>query len=110
MAGFTVGSDRVDARTWISFDGTGTISISDDYQVSSLTDHGTGDYGCNTDFTFSNLHYAVVCGFQGTKDGNGIWGGIVNGGHTTSQYRVRLIQSDGNYWDCGRNCIAVFGN
>ena len=38
------------AKSWISFDGTGTISTYDSFNIGSLTDVGTGDYG----FTYTN--------------------------------------------------------
>ena len=51
-----------DARIkgWINFDGTGTISISDNYNVSSITDNGTGDYTIIWDTDFANANYAVA--------------------------------------------------
>ena len=38
------------ARAWVNFNGTGTVAIRADGNVSSLTDYGTGNYGVN----FSN--------------------------------------------------------
>lgn len=32
------------AKVWIQFDGSGTISITDSYNVSSITDEGVGQY------------------------------------------------------------------
>ncbi len=32
------------ARAWVNFNGTGTIAIRDDGNVSSITDNGTGYY------------------------------------------------------------------
>ena len=29
---------------WVSFKGTSTVTIEDDFNVSSITDNGTGDY------------------------------------------------------------------
>ena len=37
-------------KSWISFDGAGTISTYDSFNIGSLTDVGTGDYG----FTYTN--------------------------------------------------------
>ena len=48
------------AKAWINFDGTGTVSIRDDYNVSSLTDVGTGQYTVNFTNALSNSNYAAV--------------------------------------------------
>lgn len=35
------------ARAWVNFNGTGTVSIRQAFNVSSITDNGTGDYTLN---------------------------------------------------------------
>ena len=40
----TGGAGLYPAKVWVNFNGTGTISIRDDGNVSSLTDNGTGNY------------------------------------------------------------------
>ena len=54
-------------KGWISFNGTGTISINDSYNVTSITDNGVGDYTITWDTDFANTNYAVVgnCGHAG---------------------------------------------
>ena len=32
------------ARAWVNFNGTGTVAIRDSFNVSSITDNGTGNY------------------------------------------------------------------
>ena len=32
------------AKAWVNFDGTGTVSVTESGNISSLTDNGTGDY------------------------------------------------------------------
>jgi uncharacterized protein (AIM24 family) len=34
-------------RAWVNFNGTGTVAIRDDGNVTSITDNGTGDYTIN---------------------------------------------------------------
>lgn len=45
---------------WIQFDGTGTISITDSFNVSGIVDNGTGDYTITWDTDFANNDYAAV--------------------------------------------------
>jgi len=47
-------------KGWINFDGTGTISIRDSYNVSSIVDEGTGKYTVYWDTDFANVNYSWV--------------------------------------------------
>ena len=47
-------------KAWIYFDGTGTVGINDSFNVSSLTDNGTGDYQVNFTNNLANANYAVA--------------------------------------------------
>jgi len=47
------------ASAWVSFDGTATPSINDQYNVASITDNGTGDYTINFDTALPNANYAI---------------------------------------------------
>jgi hypothetical protein len=47
------------ASAWVAFDGRNTVSIRDSYNVSSLTDNGTGDYNANFSVVMANTNYAV---------------------------------------------------
>jgi len=46
------------AKAWAIFNGTGTVALADDFNVSSVTDHGTGSYQVNFDTAFSSVNYA----------------------------------------------------
>ena len=48
------------AKIWVNFDGEGTVSIRDDFNVSSITDNGTGDYTITFDSAMANTNYAVT--------------------------------------------------
>ena len=47
-------------KAWINFKGTSTITIRDDGNFSSLTDHGTGEYTATYTNAFSNNNYSPV--------------------------------------------------
>ena len=47
------------AKAWVNFNGTGTVAIRDDFNVSSITDNGTGDYTINITTAMANTNYAV---------------------------------------------------
>lgn len=47
------------AKAWVNFNGTGTVAIRDSFNLSSITDHGTGNYTENFSSAFSAADYAV---------------------------------------------------
>lgn len=48
------------AKVWVSFNGTGTVAINDDFNVSSITDNGTGDYTVNFSTALTNTNYFAI--------------------------------------------------
>jgi len=50
------------AKSWVNFNGTGTIASRDSFNVSSLTDNGTGDYTINLNSSFSAVDYTGTTG------------------------------------------------
>ena len=51
----------VTCSAWINFNGTGTVAIRDSYNVSLLTDNGTGDYTITFAVPMANANYSVCC-------------------------------------------------
>ena len=64
-------------KIWINFDGSGTVSIRDSYNVSSLVDNGTGDYSVNFDDDMSNANYCLsgTAGYNSEYIANHLTGG-----------------------------------
>jgi hypothetical protein len=48
------------AKMWVNFNGTGTIAARDSFNVSSLTDNGTGDYAVNFSSAMVNDDFSMV--------------------------------------------------
>jgi hypothetical protein len=48
------------ALAWVNFNGTGTVAIRSSYNVSSITDNGTGDYTVNFTNALSDANYSAV--------------------------------------------------
>jgi len=69
---------------WVNFNGSGTVSIRDDYNVSSITDHGTGDYRINFSPALPHSNYCIVT--QCTHDTS-------NTGHPTQAMSIKYNQS-----------------
>lgn len=47
-------------RAWVNFNGTGTVAIRASFNVSSITDNGTGDYTVNFTSSMQDENYAVL--------------------------------------------------
>jgi hypothetical protein len=54
---------------WVNFNGTGTVAIRGSYNVSSITDNGTGDYTVNFTNALTDANYSVVTGGKFTSNG-----------------------------------------
>lgn len=60
------GSDNFDTaggnavKAWVNFNGTGTVAIRASFNVSSITDVGTGDYTINFTNPISDTNYGAV--------------------------------------------------
>ena len=48
------------AKAWVNFNGTGTVAIRDSFNVSSITDNGTGDYTVNFTTAMSSASYVPL--------------------------------------------------
>ena len=48
------------AKAWVNFNGTGTVAIRASYNVSSITDNGTGDYTVNFTTAMPDANYCSV--------------------------------------------------
>ena len=54
------------AKAWSLLDGTGTIALSDSFNIGSTTDHGTGDYTLTVSNAFSSANFS--CTANGRQD------------------------------------------
>jgi hypothetical protein len=64
------GESRV-CQCWANFNGNSTPSIAQSYNLSSITDHGVGDYTLNFTSALANANYAVA-GACSYSTGNGV--------------------------------------
>jgi len=46
-------------KAWVNFNGTGTVAIRSAFNVSSITDNGTGDYTVNFTTAMPDANYSV---------------------------------------------------
>jgi hypothetical protein len=77
------------ARSWVNFNGTGTVAIREDGNVSSITDNGTGDYTVNFTTAMQDANYCAQVTSQG-NEGNpqSACSGIFHIGFASGSIRV----------------------
>lgn len=105
-------------RKWVRwYTNSGTPTITDDYGISSITDHGNGYYGINFDSNWSNANYCAV-GFTDREDGAGGWAVAMTLGPSShdppfSTSQAKVIQGwPGNDHHYDGDCcnVAFFSN
>ena len=98
------------AEAWVNFNGTGTVAIRDSFNVSSITDHGTGDYDVNFSVTFSNSNFAVAQGMP-TINSNSFSGRgwALPRSRTTTKVNLEIMGDGGGVYDSNFVELAVFG-
>lgn len=84
------------ARAWVNFNGTGTVAIRADGNVSSITDNGTGFYTTNFSSSLSDANYSTVASGGGTTSYevcNTRIGDDNASTYTTSSVRVHTVNN-----------------
>ena len=101
------------AKAWVNFNGTSTVAIRTSYNVSSITDDGTGKYDVNFSTAMSDNDYSVVSdGRYNTADsaGSSICS-IRREALTTSKFGVRGSNPEAQtFSDFEMVSAIVFGN
>ena len=97
MASIIRGSDNFDTaggnavKAWVNFNGTGTMAIRASYNVSSITDNGTGDYTVNFTTAMPDANYAVI-GVSAVGDVSDNNTGTVSPKRCATPYTVNSIR------------------
>ena len=58
-------------RAWVNFNGTGTVAIRASFNVSSISDNGTGNYTINFTTAMTDVNYSAVGSTKFTASGQG---------------------------------------
>jgi hypothetical protein len=77
-------------KAWVNFNGTGTVAIRASYNVSSITDHGTGDYSVNFTTAMPDTNFSAT-----TSAMNGLASPRMAGGLVVNASSFRLNTLNG---------------
>jgi len=107
-SGYGSAATAYGVRAWVNFNGTGTIAIREDGNVSSITDSGTGNYIVNFATAMPDANYVAV---HGTGNGNTTrasnWGNYQQAQSTTA-YRFLTGNFDGTADTDTTYCSVAF--
>ena len=101
------GLSQFTAKAWVNFDATGTLSVKDSHNVSSITDLQVGDYDINYANSLATSENSVV----GTTSYHHV---LIMSGHshqTTAKCRVDVRECSADQLaDREQNNVIVFGD
>jgi hypothetical protein len=99
------------ALAWVNFNGTGTVAIRSSYNVSSITDNGTGDYTVNFATALADANYAAVV-WAATSGSTGIFVPTQSSTTVPTSSALRLVtrNSSATANDLDYVQVAIFGN
>jgi len=91
-------------RAWVNFNGTGTVAIRASFNVSSITDNGTGDYTVNFTTALPDANYSAVFGTENAP----IIRISTSAAPSTTALRIATTGTGGAATDVAYNNVAVF--
>lgn len=97
-------------RAWVNFNGTGTVAIRAQFNVSSITDNGVGDYTVNFTTALADANYAAYMGggsqiATGTRFFMEQHDSVLR---STTQLRVYSLQGNLNVADTAVFSVSIF--
>jgi hypothetical protein len=97
------------AKAWVNFNGTGTVAIRGSYNVSSITDNGTGNYTVSFTSALPDTNYAV-CSASGDTAGNTPGAGTSVGVFNTStlQFWTNAMSTSPTAVDRAHASVTIF--
>lgn len=96
------------AKAWVNFNGTGTVAVRTQLNVSSITDNGTGLYTVNLTTALADADYAFQISAKRTDNVGGQVMARYNSTPTTSALQVETSNASASLLDCDRVCVTFF--
>ena len=100
------------AKAWCRFDGAAAAAsmIDDSYNVSSMTDNGTGDYSINFSTAMTNANYTAF-GSVGSGSLDTYVGTLMRPQiYSTASFRFKMGYTHSTPYDYSENSVLIFGN
>ena len=99
------------AKAWVNFNGTGTVAIRASFNVSSITDNGTGDYTVNFTTALADANYGYAVSGREDESGTLTWAAVpqpARVAQTTTAFRIITKTSAGSAFDFNSVSLSIF--
>ncbi|MBX3583664.1 MAG: hypothetical protein KF810_17395 [Rhizobiaceae bacterium] len=106
----SIGAHQGMAKAWVAFNGEGTVAIQDSYNVSSITDNGTGLYTVNFDNAMANANYAVAGTSEAVSGGGRRWMNVRNAGRATGSVAISATTANTAEADAPGVFVIIYGD
>ena len=94
------------AKAWVNFNGTGTVAIRAQYNVSSITDNGVGNYTVNFATAMVDANYSANASAENTVFSDHA---IIGPGASSTALNVLSVRTDtGAFIDSTGLYVSVF--
>ena len=97
------------AKVWINFNGTGTIATRDSFNVTSITDVGTGLYTVTYTNSLGNVNYSTT-GAAGENDDSGGNRSLGLRARAAGSQNLRGFRDGVSADDMAEMCIQITGD
>jgi len=98
-------------KAWVNFNGTGTVAIRGEYNVSSITDNGAGDYTVNFTTAMPDANYAPAIATQRNGINSAVWGSVkYDSTMASSNVRIATVDVTPTPTDPIGVFVAIFSN
>ena len=101
------------AKAWLNLNGSGTIAIRDSFNVSSVSDSGTGVYVVTMANAMANTNYVVIGNsmhLSGTYLALSTIRDRDQSTRSTTQFQIDCLNNSGSVTDGEEIHVAVFGD
>jgi len=103
------------AKAWVNFNGTGTVAIRASFNVTSITDNGTGDYTVNFTNALADANYAVAITASAGTNNSSLVGTVKSAtqygapsNQTTTACQIVFVNYVNSLIDTGAIYVSIF--
>jgi len=102
-------------RAWVNFNGTSTVAIRASFNVTSITDNGTGDYTVNFTNALPDANYAVAITASAGTNNSALVGTVKSAtqygapsNQTTTACQIVFVNYVNSLIDTGAIYVSIF--
>ena len=98
------------AKAWVNFNGTGTVAIRAAFNVTSITDNGTGNYTINFTTAMPDTNYVANTGCMASGSSSYGAGAFqrTNSTKTASAYQIVTSDPSNGLFDPNSVDVSIF--